>query len=117
MSKTRRPPGMRTDIPVYDPRQDPHPDGGTMGRVAFFEYREDAVEAGRQWVEPQGWIVRPQYVGRYDLWMLTAKRKSWGYRLAEILVEACRSPGKNVTRHAHVPVEATRGIIERAFVG
>lgn len=74
-----------------------------MGAIAFFEYREDAVAAAREWVEPQGWIVRVQYVGRYDLWMLMAKRKSWGYRKAEILVEACRHPEKVVVRHAHVP--------------
>ena len=76
-----------------------------LAAIAFFEYREDAVQAGREWVEPQGWIVRPQYVGRYDLWMLFAKRKSWGYRLAEIPVEACRNPEAVVTRHAHVPAQ------------
>jgi hypothetical protein len=102
-AKTRRPIGMRTDVAAFDPREDAHPAGGTMGRVAFFEYREDAVAAGREWVEPQGWIVRPQYVGRYDLWMLTAKRKSWGYSKSEIFVEACLHPEREVTRHAHVP--------------
>lgn len=99
MSKTRRPIGMRTDIPGVDPRTD------GMGHVAFFEYREDAVEAAREWVEPQGWQTRPQYVGRYDLWMLFAKRKSWGYRLNEIMVEACRNPEATVIRHAHVPMQ------------
>lgn len=102
--KTRRPIGMRDDVPNYDPRNDPHPDGqGTMGKVAFFEYREDAVEAGREWVVPQGYDCHPQYLGRYDLWMLTARRKSWPTG-KEILVEACLSPDKMVTRHAHVPL-------------
>jgi hypothetical protein len=102
--KTRRPIGMRTDIPAHDPRQDRHPDGGTMDRCAFFEHREDALEAAREWVEPQGWIVHAQYVGRYDLWVLEAKRKSWGYRFAPIMVEACRSPEAVVVRHACVPM-------------
>src|SRR3990172_4899447 len=99
--KTRRPIGMR-DIPAYDPREDRLPDGGTMGRVAFFEYREDAVEAAREWVEPQGYQYHPQYLGRYDLWMLTARRKSWSSG-KEIIVEACKSPDAVVVRHAHVP--------------
>lgn len=111
MNKTRRPIGMRTDIPAYDPREDAHPDGGTMGMVAFFEYREDAVEAGREWVEPQGWIVRPQYVGRYDLWMLTAARKSWGYSRSPIIVEACMDVHASVRRHAHVPHRYSYGML------
>lgn len=97
--KTRRPPHMRADIAAVDPRTDPG-----MGKLAFFEYRDDAIEAGRQWCEPQGWIVRPQYVGRYDLWILEASRKSWGYRLAPIRVEACLHPERVVVRHAHVPL-------------
>jgi len=102
--KTRRPNSwMRADVPDADPRLDPHPDGkGTMARVAFFEYREDAVAAAREWCI--GWDTHPQYVGRYDLWTLEAKRKSWGYRYASILVEACRDPEATVTRHAHVPI-------------
>lgn len=102
--KTRRPSSqLRADVPTFDPRNDPHPDGGTMGRVAFFEYREDALDAARQWVEPQGWRAWPQYVGRYDLWMLTARRPSWPTG-RDILVEACHNPDAVVTRHAHVPL-------------
>ena len=100
--KMRRPIGMRADVPDYDPRLDPHPDGmGTMARVAFFEFREDAVAAGREWCEPQGWETWPQYLARYDLWMLQARRKSWSTG-RNILVEACRDPEANVTLHAHV---------------
>lgn len=111
--KTRRPIGMRTDIPAYDPREDPHPDSGTMGRVAFFEYREDALAAAHEWVEPQGWIVHPQYVGRYDLWMLTAQRKSWGYSRSPIMVEACMDAERAVQRHAHVPHRYSYGMLRR----
>jgi hypothetical protein len=103
--KQRRPIGMRDDVPAYDPRNDPHPDGrGTMGRVAFFEYREDAVEAAKEWVVPQGWEYHPQYVARYDLWMLFAKRKSWPTG-RDILVEACLNPFTDVRLHAHVPMK------------
>jgi len=111
--KTRRPIGMREDIPAYDPREDPHPDRGTMGCVAFFEYREDAVAAAKEYVEPQGWIVRPQYVGRYDLWMLEAARKSWGYSRSPIIVEACMNADANVVRHAHVPYRYSYGMLLR----
>lgn len=110
--KTRRPTRV-LDTPAYDPREDPHPDGSTMGRVAFFEYREDAVAAAREYVEPQGWIVRPQYVGRYDLWMLEAARKSWGYSRSPIIVEACMSPDDHVRRHAHVPYRYSYGMMRR----
>lgn len=108
--KTRRPLGMRADVVDVDPRTDPHPDGtGTMGRVAFFEYREDAVAAAREWC--QGWDTWPQYFGRYDLWALTAKRKSW--RKAPILVEACRHPEVNVGGHAHVGIGLAVNLAER----
>lgn len=96
--KFRRPIGMRDDVPAYDPRNDPN-----MGAVAFFEYREDAVAAAKEWVEPQGYLWRAQYMGRYDLWILAAKRKSWGYG-QELLVEACRHPERVVVKHAHVPM-------------
>lgn len=102
--KCRRPIGMRDDVPAYDPRLDPHPDGGTMGGVAFFEYREDAVTAAIEWVEPQGYRWFVQYMARYDLWMLKAKRKSWPIG-REILVEACVDPDATVVRHAHVPMK------------
>lgn len=110
--RTRRPMGMR-DIPAFDPREDAHPDGGTMGRVAFFRYREDAVVAAREWCEPDGWVAHPQYVGRYDLWVLMASRKSWGYRKSAILVEACLSPDKSVRVHAHVPDRHSYGRMVR----
>lgn len=101
--KTRRPAGMRADVPDVDPRIDQHPDGiGTMGRVAFFEFREDALTAGREWCEPQNWDIWPQYFGRYDLWALQARRKSWSSG-RHIWVEACRDPEASVTGHAHVP--------------
>lgn len=110
--KTRRSAMMRADVPAYDPREDLHPDGGTMGTVAFFEYREDAVGAGAAWCAPQGWIVRPQYLARYDLWCLMARRKSW--RGADIMVEACIGADKRVVRHAHVPDEWSYGrLVER----
>lgn len=114
--KTRRPGWMRADVPAYDPREDLHPDGGTMGRVAFFEYREDAIAAGREWPERDGWLVRPQYVGRYDLWMLMARRRSWPTG-REILVEACLHPETLVVRHAHVPDRWSYGrLIQRRSV-
>lgn len=102
MSKTRRPIGMRADVAAYDPREDRHVEGGTMGRVAFFEYREDALAVGREWVETQGYQIRAQYFGRYDLWALEARRKSW--RGAGIWVEVCRNPDAVVIKHAHVPM-------------
>lgn len=112
--KTRRPDGWaRADVPARDPREDLHRDGGTMGRVAFFEYREDALAAGREWVEPQGWIVRAQYVGRYDLWMLEAARKSWPIG-RHVLVEACINPCAVVVRHAHVPDRYSYGRMVRS---
>ena len=93
--KTRRPNAwMRDDVPTHDPRRDPG-----MGAVAFFEYREDAVAAAREWL--RGWDYHPQYVGRYDLWMLEAKRKSW--RKAAVMVEACLHPEREVPGHPHVP--------------
>lgn len=92
----RRPPGMRTDVTAFDPRHDPG-----MAAVAFFTTSEEAIAAGREWVEPQGYRVQPQYFGRYDLWALEARRKTW--RGAGILVEACRHPERVVVRHAHVP--------------
>lgn len=95
--KTRRPNAwMRDDVPTYDPRNDPG-----MGAVAFFEYREDAVAAAREWC--QGWDVHPQYVGRYDLWMLEARRKSWS-STRHVMVMACLHPEREVVRHAHVPM-------------
>lgn len=107
--KQRRPGWMRADIAPHDPREDPHPNGGTMGRVAFFRYREDAVAAAREWCEPDGWRAHPQYVGRYDLWVLEASRKSWGHSKAPILVEACLSPDKAARVHAHVPDQHSFG--------
>ena len=95
--KTRRPIGMRADVATYDPRNDPG-----MAAVAFFEYREDAMTAAREWVESQGYQVRAQYFGRYDLWALEARRKSW--RGAGVWVEACLHPERSVVKHAHVPL-------------
>jgi hypothetical protein len=94
--KQRRPIGMRDDVPSYDPRED------NMGAMAFFEYREDAVAAAREWVEPEGYRVHIQYFGRYDLWAIEAWRKSW--RDKRIWVEACLHPERPVTQHAHVPL-------------
>jgi hypothetical protein len=99
--KTRRPMGMRADVADTDPRTDAHPDGrGTMGRVAFFEFREDAVSAAAEWCA--GWDAHPQYFGRYDLWAISARRRSWSSG-RHIWVEACRDPEAVVTGHAHVP--------------
>lgn len=65
--KTRRTTWVR-DIPAHD----------DYGDVATFEYREDALAAAAPLVVA-GWIVRAQYIGRWDRWTLERSRKSWGY--------------------------------------
>lgn len=64
---TRRPIGCRPNTPAEDAARDTQD-------YATFEYREQAVEAGRALA---GWVTWPQYGGWLDLWIVTARRKSW----------------------------------------
>lgn len=71
---TRRPVGCLGPKPGYEPVA---PDGD-YADTATFEYREDALaaidrlNAGDRF----GWVARPQYVGAYDRWTVTAHRRT-----------------------------------------
>lgn len=73
-TKTRRPIGHRVEP------DGPEPDT----TVRTFLYREDAAEVAKTL---DGWVTRVQYIGAWMRWTVFAKRKSWGYRKAEVMLQ------------------------------
>jgi hypothetical protein len=78
---TRRPIACLPDTEV---EQLAHIEQAKAEGIRTFTYREEAHAAAATEL-PGGWVLRTQYLGYLDRWAIFGKRKSWGYRKAEVV--------------------------------